>query len=108
MQVCRSVFDAAERYIIDYVTRIPNNKKIADPLVKNNLYRYARIGATQNYRERMLSVYQLSSAHGRLMRPYELADDIPFVALGQSFQSLIGINYIGFHIISPHFYSSCG
>jgi hypothetical protein len=101
VQVCGGVLDAANRDIIGYVPRNPDNEKIANPLIENELDRYPRIGATQHDSERMLPVYQLSPAHRRLMRTYKFADGIPFIALGQPFQSLISVNYIRLHPVNP-------
>ena len=74
------VFDAAQRDVVHDVSGGAYYEEIAEPLIKHDLGRGARIRAAENDREGMLAILEIRPARGALMRMRKIAGNEASVA----------------------------
>src|SRR5262249_2280562 len=66
-QMIYRVFDASQVFIVYHVSCDTADKQIAESLIKNDLRRHPRIGATDDDGKRMLSLRQFRASFFRLL-----------------------------------------
>lgn len=87
-----SVFDTAERDIVDDVAGGTYNEEIAESLIKHDLGCGARIGAAKNDREGMLAILELRAATGALVRVRKIAGNEAGIACFEPGECCVGLS----------------
>jgi hypothetical protein len=88
-QVIDCVFNASQVFIVDDVSGDAADEQITETLIKNNLRRHPRIGATDDDGERMLRLCQFCAPCRRLTGMLQIAagiTTIAFLELGDRFR----------------------
>jgi hypothetical protein len=83
------VFDAAERRLIDRVARNPDDEQLAETAAEQQFGRHARIGTTDQHRERGLSAGDLEPAPSVRHAVVRLPGEELLIALFQQLERLV-------------------
>lgn len=100
-QMIDSVFDASQVFVVNYISRDATYKQIAQTLIKNDLGRHTRIGATDDDGKRMLGVCQFRAPLCCLTGMLQIAARVTTVAFFQlgdclrgSYRGLVRMGWI--------------
>src|SRR5215470_8175091 len=61
-----SKLDASEALVVEHIARDSNNEQISQAFIKDDFGRHARIGTTEDYSKRVLTLRQLCPSFGGL------------------------------------------